>query len=93
MRSRLPSDIVLTFAVVLKPLDDAFHKAYIPKVVESAWYDWWEAEGYFKPEFTKDGKKKEKGSFVIVIPPPNITGKLHIGHALATSLQDVLIRW
>ena len=76
----------------MKPLDDAYHKAYIPKVVESAWYDWWEEQGYFKPEFV-DGKKKEKGSFVIVIPPPNVTGALHIGHALATSLQDVLIRW
>lgn len=79
--------------IVLEPLDDAFHKAYIPAVVESAWNDWWEKQGYFQPEFTKDGKVKEKGSFVIAIPPPNVTGALHCGHALAISLQDVLIRW
>jgi valyl-tRNA synthetase len=77
---------------ILKSLDDPFHKAYIPKVVESAWYEWWEKQGYFKPEL-QDGKVKPAGNFVIPIPPPNITGKLHCGHALATSLQDLLIRW
>ncbi|KAF2266081.1 valyl-tRNA synthetase [Lojkania enalia] len=82
---------------ILKSLDDAYHKAYIPKVVESAWYDWWEKEGFFRPEYggrlTSDGKISEKGKFVIPIPPPNVTGKLHCGHALATALQDLLIRW
>ena len=76
----------------LASLNDAHHKAYIPKVVESAWYDWWEKEGFFKPELV-DGKVKEPGSYVIAIPPPNVTGALHCGHALATALQDVLIRW
>lgn len=61
---------------ILKSLDDPFNKAYIPKVVESAWYDWWEKEGFFKPEL-HDGKVKEAGRFVIPIPPPNVTGKLH----------------
>lgn len=78
---------------ILKPLDDEYHKAYIPSVVESAWYDWWEQEGFHEPEFTRDGEVKEKGYFVISIPPPNVTGALHIGHALATSLQDAMIRW
>jgi valyl-tRNA synthetase len=77
----------------LRSLDDPFTKAYIPQVVESAWNDWWEKEGFFKPEFQADGTVKSAGSFVIPIPPPNVTGKLHCGHALATSLQDVLIRW
>ncbi|KAF2739349.1 hypothetical protein EJ04DRAFT_531980 [Polyplosphaeria fusca] len=77
---------------ILGSLDDAFHKAYNPAVVESAWYDWWEKEGFFKPEL-RDGKVKERGSFVVTIPPPNVTGKLHCGHALATALQDLLIRW
>ncbi|KAF2187716.1 hypothetical protein K469DRAFT_704654 [Zopfia rhizophila CBS 207.26] len=77
---------------ILKPLDDVYHKAYIPRVVESAWYDFWEKEGFFKPEL-KDGKVKEAGSFVISVPPPNVTGALHCGHALATALQDALIRW
>lgn len=55
--------------------------------------DWWEKEGFFKPELQPNGEVKEPGNFVIPIPPPNVTGKLHCGHALATSLQDVLIRW
>lgn len=63
---------------ILKPLDDEWHKAYIPKVVESAWADWWDSAGFFQPEFTKDGNVKPKGSFVIVIPPPNVTGALHV---------------
>jgi len=74
-------------------LDDIHHKAYIPSVVESAWNDWWEKEGFFKPEYTKDGEVKPKGSFVVTIPPPNVTGALHIGHAIATTLQDTMVRW
>src|SRR5207245_2324736 len=61
---------------VLKSLDDPYHKAYIHKVVESAWSEWWEKEGFFQPELV-DGKVKPAGSFVMPIPPPNVTGKLH----------------
>jgi len=77
----------------IRPFDDPNFKAYDPIAVESAWYDWWEKEGFFKPEFTADGKVKEAGSFVIVHPPPNVTGSLHMGHALGDSLQDVMVRW
>ena len=75
----------------LKSFDDPHYKAYSPIAVESAWYSWWEKSGFFKPQFTDDGKVKPEGSFVIVIPPPNVTGALHMGHALGNSLQDVLI--
>lgn len=78
---------------VLQSLDDDYHKAYIPSVVESAWYDWWEKEGFHQPQFDENGNVKSKGYFVIPEPPPNVTGALHCGHALATSLQDTLIRW
>ncbi|KAE8374365.1 tRNA synthetases class I-domain-containing protein [Aspergillus bertholletiae] len=79
---------------ILKPLDGPFHSAYIPKVVESAWNDWWEAEGFFQPEFiSEEQKPKPEGTYVIPIPPPNVTGALHCGHALGTALQDCLIRW
>lgn len=77
----------------LKSLDDPHFKAYDPIAVESAWYQWWEKEGYFKPQFTEEGEVKPEGKFVIVIPPPNVTGALHMGHALGNSLQDVMIRW
>lgn len=82
---------------ILKPLDySPFTKAYVPKVVESAWNDWWDKEGSYKPEYNVEHRSelaKKKGSFTIPIPPPNVTGKLHCGHALATALQDVLVRW
>ncbi|KAJ3948036.1 valine--tRNA ligase [Colletotrichum fioriniae] len=77
----------------LKPLEDPHFKAYHPEAVESAWYDWWEKEGFFKPEFTAEGKVKPAGKFVIAHPPPNVTGALHLGHALGDSLQDIMIRW
>jgi valyl-tRNA synthetase len=57
---------------ILKPLDDDFHKAYIPRVVESAWYSFWEDQGLFKPQSEKDGSLKPKGKYVIAIPPPNV---------------------
>lgn len=79
---------------ILRPLgSDPYTKAYIPKVVESSWYDWWEKEGFFKPEFSPSGEAKPAGKFVISLPPPNVTGALHCGHALGNALPDLLIRW
>ncbi|CAO3654857.1 unnamed protein product [Mucor fragilis] len=76
-----------------KDMSEPFASAYDPRAVESAWYDWWVKEGLFKPEFGPDGKPKPEGTFVIPAPPPNVTGSLHIGHALTVSIQDALIRW
>ncbi|PYH94790.1 valyl-tRNA synthetase mitochondrial precursor [Aspergillus ellipticus CBS 707.79] len=67
--------------------------AYDPKVIEAGRYQWWEERGLFLPEFGPDGKVKPEGSFVIPIPPPNVTGALHMGHALTNALQDTMIRW
>ncbi|MDO8424692.1 MAG: class I tRNA ligase family protein, partial [bacterium] len=58
-------------------------KAYDPKTVEDKIYKLWEESGFFAP--SKTGKP-----FTIVLPPPNITGELHMGHALNTVIQDVL---
>jgi len=66
---------------------------YNPIAVESAWYDWWNAQGFFAPQLTPEGNIKPEGVFVIPAPPPNVTGSLHIGHALTTAIQDTLIRW
>ncbi|EGO22806.1 hypothetical protein SERLADRAFT_450542 [Serpula lacrymans var. lacrymans S7.9] len=66
---------------------------YNPTAVESAWYDWWDAQGYFKPQTAPDGSAKQEGTFVIPAPPPNVTGSLHIGHALTVAIQDTLVRW
>lgn len=78
---------------VLVSLDDPALKAYDPKNVESSWYEWWVKQGLFEPEFAPDGSMKPEGSFCIPAPPPNVTGALHIGHALTVSIQDTLIRF
>lgn len=57
---------------ILGSLDDDFHRAYLPKVVETAWYSFWEEQGLFKPRTEKDGSLKPKGKYVIAIPPPNV---------------------
>ncbi len=63
-------------------------KTYNPRIVEEKWYSFWTERGYF----TASAKSKKK-PFTIVIPPPNITGSLHIGHALNNTLQDILVRY
>lgn len=78
---------------ILVSLEDPSFSAYNPKSVESSWNDWWVKEGFFKPEFTEDGEIKPEGVFSIPAPPPNVTGALHIGHALTVSIQDALIRY
>ena len=60
---------------------------YDPKDVEKKWYAYWEEKGYFQGRVDKSKK-----SYTIVIPPPNITGSLHMGHALNNTIQDILIR-
>jgi valyl-tRNA synthetase len=61
-------------------------KAYEPHSVEKRWYPFWKEKGYFKP--AGEGKP-----YTITIPPPNVTGNLHIGHALCYTIHDALIRW
>ncbi|ODQ51028.1 hypothetical protein SAICODRAFT_60694 [Saitoella complicata NRRL Y-17804] len=78
---------------VLQDLELPALKNYDPQVVESAWYSWWEKSGFFEPEFGPDGKPKPEGTFVVPAPPPNVTGALHIGHALTIAIQDTLVRW
>ncbi|MDA3864555.1 MAG: valine--tRNA ligase [Deltaproteobacteria bacterium] len=61
---------------------------YNPLDFETELYDWWEKSGFFKAE-----DKSEKPPYCIVIPPPNVTGVLHMGHALTNTIQDILIRY
>jgi valyl-tRNA synthetase len=63
-------------------------KAYEPDKVEAKWYQFWLEKGYFKAEI--EPKKKP---FVIIMPPPNVTGELHVGHALTATLEDIMTRW
>ena len=63
-------------------------KKYDHKIVEENKYDFWKDNGFFEA-----GKDKSKVPFCVVIPPPNVTGKLHLGHAWDTTLQDIMIRY
>ena len=65
--------------------------AFQPGNFESRWYRFWESNRYFSPDHPLQ-KAREK-VFTIIIPPPNVTGSLHVGHALVNTLQDVMIRW
>ena len=64
-------------------------KQYDPKEAEQNHYERWERNGYFAPEINKDPAAEV---FTIVIPPPNVTGSLHMGHALQHTLMDVMTR-
>src|SRR5947209_10376681 len=68
--------------------DEELSKRYEPKEIEQRLYAFWEKGEFFTPIL--DG---ERPKFSIVIPPPNVTGRLHIGHALVNTLQDILVRW
>ncbi|HXG22464.1 MAG TPA: valine--tRNA ligase [Methylomirabilota bacterium] len=66
----------------------ALDKTYDPSTVEKRWFPFWMEHGYFRPEIHPNGQP-----FSMVIPPPNITGSLHMGHALNNTLQDILCRY
>jgi len=69
-------------------INEELSKVYEPKIVEEKWYKIWESNGYFSPDPEAAAKP-----FVIVIPPPNVTGSLHMGHALDNTIQDIFIRF
>ncbi|XP_078075232.1 valine--tRNA ligase, mitochondrial-like [Mustelus asterias] len=71
------------------PLPDS----YSPQYVEAAWYPWWEQQGFFKPEYHEHLPHRQDTSFSLCIPPPNVTGSLHLGHALTVAIQDAVVRW
>ena len=72
------------------PIDpENMAKAYDPALFEEPLYDWWESQGYFKPEVAPETAEP----FVISMPPPNVTGALHLGHAITASVEDLMIRY
>jgi valyl-tRNA synthetase len=79
----------------MKRLSQISNEVYDPKKVEDKIYHLWQKSGFFNPDKLPETKNKKRrtGSYCIVIPPPNITGSLHMGHALNATIQDILIRW
>ncbi|RKP00108.1 hypothetical protein CXG81DRAFT_13641 [Caulochytrium protostelioides] len=73
-----------------KDLSAPMAAAYDPRAVEKAWDAWWEAQDVYKPTARDD---HPEGPFMLTLPPPNVTGSLHLGHGLTLSIQDALVRW
>lgn len=71
-----------------KPDVTEFPNEYCPPRVEAAWYEWWNKKGFFAPS-----GKTEKPTYTMILPPPNVTGELHLGHALTCAIEDALIRY
>ncbi len=71
---------------------DELPKQYDHTAAQERWYKFWEDRGYFNSDPDPGNKRYPKGPFTIVIPPPNVTGALHLGHALNDTLQDIIIR-
>uniref|UniRef100_A0A3Q2W9C7 Valine--tRNA ligase n=1 Tax=Haplochromis burtoni TaxID=8153 RepID=A0A3Q2W9C7_HAPBU len=69
-----------------------FPSCYSPEYVESSWYQWWEKEGFFSPEQHERLPHAVDQTFSLCIPPPNVTGTLHLGHALTVAVEDALVR-
>jgi len=70
-------------------MEEKFPPQYDSRGIETGLYEFWEEKGYFSAAGHAEGRKK----YVVVIPPPNVTGFLHMGHALNNTIQDVLVRW
>uniref|UniRef100_A0A9J7YGV6 Valine--tRNA ligase, mitochondrial n=1 Tax=Cyprinus carpio carpio TaxID=630221 RepID=A0A9J7YGV6_CYPCA len=70
-----------------------FPQSYSPEYVEFGWYQWWEKQGFFSPEQHSKQPHAVDKYFSFCIPPPNVTGTLHLGHALTVAIEDALARW
>jgi len=70
-------------------MEISLDKTYNPSDIEKKWYDFWMEKRVFSP----DKNEGKNGRFSIVIPPPNVTGSLHMGHALTITIEDIFVRW
>src|SRR5262245_2201806 len=76
----------MTAGQIQRPAEMA--KAYEAQQVEQRLYDWWEQQGFFTPSTDPD-----RQPFTLSMPPPNVTGELHMGHAMFVTIEDVMVRW
>lgn len=73
---------------VIDNVQEGLPKNFDPLASEQKLYNWWEAKGYFKPD-----EKAQGTPFTVSMPPPNVTGKLHMGHAMFVTIQDIMVRY
>ena len=76
----------------MNALDIPMDKTYDPHAIEQKWYQTWEQNGYFSAD-AETWKQGRRDSYCIMIPPPNVTGRLHMGHAFQDTIMDALIRY
>ncbi|XP_071948932.1 valine--tRNA ligase-like [Antedon mediterranea] len=86
---------VIRYEIPYKPGDkkdtsQPLPQRYSPSYVEAAWYEWWQEMGFFKPKQKSEHKSEP---FVMCLPPPNVNGNLHLGHALTVAIEDSIVRW
>eukprot|EP00042_Codosiga_hollandica_P059484 m.917502 g.917502 ORF g.917502 m.917502 type:complete len:717 (+) comp60172_c0_seq13:11235-13385(+) len=99
LRARSTSRLVFARTNSSRPekVAQALPPTYSPAHVEADWSDWWIANGFFSPTYppanSRLGDEPDRPKFVMMLPPPNVTGSLHIGHALTNSIQDAIVRW
>ena len=93
--------MMMTTQPATTEVSPAISSAFEPKIIETKWYQFWETQGLFKPEVALQAHWEAKNqpvptqpeTYSIVIPPPNVTGTLHMGHALDNTIQDIFIRY
>ncbi|KAG7249959.1 hypothetical protein CRUP_024584, partial [Coryphaenoides rupestris] len=71
----------------------AFPTVLQSRLREASWYQWWEKEAFFTPEHHDRVPHAQNRTFTLCIPPPNVTGTLHLGHALTVAIEDAVVRW
>lgn len=86
------NDFVKTSEGEMKDLS-SIPDIYDPILVEDGWSSWWNRNGFFKPENIKKYRTNTKNTYVMLLPPPNVTGKLHIGHAMMVAIEDAIVRY
>jgi valyl-tRNA synthetase len=74
-------------------MSDSLAKSFDPQTIEQCWYPIWEERGYFKHGSVVKNAEQNTGAYVIQLPPPNVTGTLHMGHAFQQTLMDTLVRY
>jgi valyl-tRNA synthetase len=74
-------------------ISKSFPSHYDPSLVETHWNEWWEKKRFYCPDAKEAASREYDDKFIMVIPPPNITGALHIGHALTNAIEDCMTRW
>ena len=76
-----------------KDLSGELPEYYDPSYVESAWDDWWQKEQFFKVDLKEALKVPREKRFVMLLPPPKITGSIHLGHAFMTAIEETITRY